>query len=989
MAFVLNDARSLKLNTNEAIAVRPQGNADIVTGNFLGKLALFSLVNLIFILCSATVNGLFYPRSFHPWAYLFYWLTLTFPTLVGALGLSFLVQRITRNQGLGLLLLFVLLGGLTLYGAGWIHGLLDPCARQFPNLFSDFTGHTDTGTYLLQRGFILLAGIAMLILSIIPYRRLPNSTSAKRKCAFAATLPTAAAILLAMGFLSTYHHADSARTRYRLAYQQHASQPVAYVVSHDITISELDGGNIEGHGHLLLRNKQTEDTPLVLYLNPGLAVSSIAVNGEDIPFTRSEQVIIIDQSLAPGDSCTLDINYSGKVTGDICYLYVPDDLYRNPGNHSKDIYRFGQETAFCEQDYKLFTPECLWYPVTLPPHHENGQIPVQFSRYSLTVNHDPSLTAISQGHDINRNTPGQTTFHFRHDMPALSLCIGNYAHRQLLVDSIRMEVFYNPQHEFLLDAYPVSESEAESIISNVRNQIENNSWDADPFDLTLGYPYRWATLVETPCQFHAFPNPLIDEGEREQAGIVFIPERLCSVDRYEYKTASQEKGINYLKQAGGYTDLLLLVQTGSCSLIPSLNGRTTYLANTSPVLTDILDKTRKSIFHFTMTGLPQETAYRVTRYLNRHNLQEAIEEAPKSLLPTMLTLKGFELSALVYQHVDMKTWQAFYHDFLIDHLFQDVDARVLYQQVHDNFGFRLDSLIEKWFLTNRIPVFDIRDAYYFILDNEYSGRFLHSFKVLNRGELPGILLINDKPIVIPPHEGKEVRIPMEEEDGIATIYSPLAQNFPLYFSFEPSFAHPKDTSGGIFDIDTSCFALGHPGEIIVDNESPGFRVIEAGGWKLASLFKPDKADAYHNFAPHERWYQKAEDYHYGYPIRSAYEKNGGKGEQKVEWFTPLADGEYEVFFYRGKDKKGYWPAYTCEYHYTIFDGKENHEVIARFQNDEADGWISLGTFHFTGEGRVTLSDKDRTHKEGESISGSQHLVADAIKWVKIDDSPGE
>ena len=251
IAFVLNDARSLKLNTNEALCVRPQGNADIVTGNFLGKLALFSLVNLIFILCSATVNGLFYPRSFHPWAYLFYWLTLTFPTLVGALGLSFLVQRVTRNQGLGLLLLLVLLGGLTLYGAGWIHGLLDPCARQIPNLFSDFTGHSDTGTYLLQRGFILLAGIAMLILSIIPYRRLPNSTSAKRKYALAATLPAAAAILLAMGFLSTYHHADTARARYRLAYQQHASQPVASIVSHDITISELDGGNIEGRDHLL------------------------------------------------------------------------------------------------------------------------------------------------------------------------------------------------------------------------------------------------------------------------------------------------------------------------------------------------------------------------------------------------------------------------------------------------------------------------------------------------------------------------------------------------------------------------------------------------------------------------------------------------------------------------------------------------------------------------------------------------------------------
>ena len=66
----------------------------------------------------------------------------------------------------------------------------------------------------------------------------------------------------------------------------------------------------------------------------------------------------------------------------------------------------------------------------------------------------------------------------------------------------------------------------------------------------------------------------------------------------------------------------------------------------------------------------------------------------------------------------------------------------------------------------------------------------------------------------------------------------------------------------------------------------------------------------------------------------------------------------------------------------MFDGKEEHEVVLSLDKDDW-RWMSLGVFDFHGVARVTLSDKDRERDSSNEKFGPQEIVADAMKWVKI------
>ena len=64
VGFVANDARMTRLKTMEALHVHPLNNSEIVIGNFLGKLLVFTLVNLVIFLVAILINFSFFPSLF-------------------------------------------------------------------------------------------------------------------------------------------------------------------------------------------------------------------------------------------------------------------------------------------------------------------------------------------------------------------------------------------------------------------------------------------------------------------------------------------------------------------------------------------------------------------------------------------------------------------------------------------------------------------------------------------------------------------------------------------------------------------------------------------------------------------------------------------------------------------------------------------------------------------------------------------------------------
>ena len=163
------------------------------------------------------------------------------------------------------------------------------------------------------------------------------------------------------------------------------------------------------------------------------------------------------------------------------------------------------------------------------------------------------------------------------------------------------------------------------------------------------------------------------------------------------------------------------------------------------------------------------------------------------------------------------------------------------------------------------------------------------------------------------------------------------------------------------------------------------------------------------------WSADIKEHFQGSPVKSALSKQAAEGRQKVEWSVTLPDtGKYEVFFYytdrmgpelpsteryrpgerpfRGSASTLKKSSASSSYrqrvelvrrdlgYYTVFDGEQEHEVLVAVSEDELYGWVSLGVYDCKKKRvSVTLSDK-RVSDRGRG----QQLVADAVKWVKVE-----
>lgn len=1008
--LVINDMRRSRLDSTMALNVHAQGNTEIVTGNVIGKILAFTVVNVLVLAFCGLLNLLFYPEVFNAGYYLFYWLTLNLPVTVFCNALSSCVVRLVKNQGLGIIFLVVILGVLTLPGSIWLNGLFDPLATGIPNMFSDFTGHVNLGDYLLQRLFVLFFGGGLVILSVIPYPRIHNNPQAPFRLVYMALLPLIVTSSLAVVYIHCIQAVSQKRAVFREVYAEYGQEKPLKIIANHLHLKETENGGISVTSEMTVKNRESIILPLVFYLNPGLVVSSITVDGETVSFRRDRQVILADETVAPGKTRDVVVKYEGKIDNSFCFLDTPEEKYVSPEVNTIGIYRFGYSPAFCEKEYKLLSPECVWYPVSIPPYHSLSFREKMFTRYTLEVQHDPKLVAISQG-QADRETAGDTKFSFDHNMPGISLCIGNYKRREILICNdtigtkfdvrepiefvednhpVRAELFYLPEHEFLLDRYDaVTREELLLAIEGVKSRVEFYSYNFDyvskryenkiDYDPTLQYPYSWLTCVEVPCNFHVFTGRSLQSGERVQGGMVFLPEKKYSADELIASFANKEDEM----RVHLYHELSLF-EDGSCDLEPSGIGNTSFLHSDEwPLINDMLTLIFSSPED---DALSENVEYLIVDYLKDHSLEDALRDSSLSpeLLDNIIRKKCDVLRNLLYVRIGKNKFQEVYHDFLKRHLFEERTFEEFSQEFFKSSNVGLDTIVENLFRQNRLPVFQIAGH---CVSGE-GGDWVYDFKVFNHGKVPGIITLCDSQgWVIPPGEGRDIKKFVKGNSNF--VYTVLALNIPSLIELSSERGNADiDTTMRFLPLDTLLFPT-NDDEIIVDNEDRGFTILETRKFSLASLFgKVETRAKCYQFAPVNHWGFTIQPDCQGFPVKGAYFKKAGKGNQKVRWEARLPqEGKYEVFCYLPYDAQSVYPSwaprFSRKYYYSVFDGQEEHEVVLTMDKDDW-RWISLGVFNFHGTTAwVTLSDKDRDPNSTNEKWGPQEVVADAMKWVKV------
>lgn len=189
-----------------------------------------------------------------------------------------------------------------------------------------------------------------------------------------------------LGCCYSFLHDKSIRKRYADTYVKYADKLDLRVEKSSIVYRQ-EGNRIFVSAQLQVRNTGVSRMPeLIFYLNPGLSVRQLWDKGKNLVFHRENQVIVVQKELQPGENITLRIEYDGKIDERICYLDISDKEYDHAYWLDKK-WRFGKRSAFVENGYTLLLPECLWYPVAVPPVNLKSLYATEknFTTYDLRV----------------------------------------------------------------------------------------------------------------------------------------------------------------------------------------------------------------------------------------------------------------------------------------------------------------------------------------------------------------------------------------------------------------------------------------------------------------------------------------------------------------------------------------------------------------------------------------------------------------------------
>lgn len=507
--------RQREVDTMAPLLAHPESNLEYLSGVALGLLGVLLETAVCSLLLAGGVHLFGSHAPFSGWLYLFYLLAWMLPAAGFMIGLICWLTTHIAHRGVNLILLLGYFSVNLFFIAPSLYGIMDPLGFYLPNIFSDFTGHPNLSAYLVQRVSWLLAGGGLFLLSAAKFKRLPNRPAGQRRY----RLSGSCLLLLWVGgilvLLSAPETREQRRQHYTQAYDRYSGYPKASLTSQDISYHQ-HGSQIAVTTTLKITNRHAQvlDT-LLLYLNPLLEMDEIRVDGEPRPYRRDHQVVLINYPLAPSQETTLTLTYRGEVDEAICYLDLPETDTPRQGYLSCS---FGSDYIYLNRRYTLLIPECLWYPVTVPPVNPRSPLQVErpFCQYTLTLAPPKGKTAISQGERIEQG--GEVMFRNDHPLTGISLCIGDYRRYTASADGIRYEMYLKPEHHSILTGTTHLGESLPILLRKFQQHLTVYTGQ--------GYAFRRFVLLETPISFTSRFRTGKGGSEYIQPEWVLFPERM-------------------------------------------------------------------------------------------------------------------------------------------------------------------------------------------------------------------------------------------------------------------------------------------------------------------------------------------------------------------------------------------------------------------------------------------------------------------------------
>lgn len=1038
--------RDKKLDTTDVIYIRSMSNADYVLGKTAGILGVFLLLNLIILLIALIFN---FAQTDTPivWiAYVYYPLIISIPSLIFIIGLSFLFMVILRNQAITFLILLGYIAVTLFFDTHYYNYILDYMAFKLPLMYSDFVGFGNLQEILIQRSIYLFSGLGFIFLTILMLKRLPQSTTMTRVSLGLSIIFISLSVYSAWNYTSISSSTTRAKTEMIEINTNLRNENIVQINDYKLDLEHLDKEISVIATMQFSNNQEKAIDELIFCLNPSLEVSEFSLNGIPMDFKQQLHVVKVATStpIAPGTNGEIVLKYHGVINDQVGYLDVDQETI--DFNNTLAMMKIDKRHGFIEEDFVLLTPEILWYPiagVTYSPENPTFHNK-QFSRYTLNVKSKPGLKVISQG--VKTEQPdGTVSFSESLPLPRISLTIGDYIEKSLLVDSVELNLYYLAGHDFYSPYVNELNDTLASMISEIKQDYER--------ELNLEYYYKNFSVVEVPIQFYSYARRWASYEEVVQPQMVFVPEKAASLMQADFKGSfnREKRRVDQGNQAMSDKEIqariLNRVLTGTftsgfsgrrfggnrgdqnnvaralsaTSIYKAFPNYYSYIYHVKSGEWSVLNQAFESYLLGEAEDMRSLIQRRVGGLSGDENANQALKEksfedilkssTDREVMDEVIKAKGNYLFALIQNKIGIENFDEFLSEILVAHKFKVLDISVFNKALKERFDFDLEPYLDDWLKTKNIPGFLLSNMVAYEIRDGENTRYQVRFTISNEEDVDGLATISfrtaggfgggfgggggtpsldlEKIIHMEPLQQMEVGIVLDAEPRLMAVNTLISQNIPStisqFFSKIELKENMKPYNG------TRVVQSGNTREsefeIIVDNEDEGFELIQPENESLLKSWLNIENDT-------------EEQKYIG--IRTNKPPQNWRATAQPEYYGKYVLSAYIIAKGTG-DKKAIWNAEIIEtgmheIHYYIGKlpvrgrgrpggGGQRGQGGNTQQQEKNYGSYHFMVFHDDGEDDVII-DVDKA-EEGWNFLGTYYLSSGPAKVVLSNETDGK
>ncbi len=878
LIFLASDflRRDKKLDTTETIYSRAITNGEYVIGKTLGVLSIFLGMVILVLLIALVFNFIKQDTPIVWQAYLFYPILITIPTIIFILGLSFIAMILIKNQAVTFILLLGYIGLSLFFLNDKLFGVWDYMSFYLPMVYSDFIGFADFEKIILHRLTYFFLGIAFIFATIRWLNRLAQTGRWNNLNVFLFLLFLFLGTLSGFGFFQLNNKAFSNREFYQSINQRLASDLTPDVISNNLEVHH-EGNLLKINSDLLLANPSSEPMDTInLSLNPGFTNLQITLKDQPADFVREGHIIRIipGHPLLKGDSLAIRMGYSGTPIEDVCYLDIPDKTILQ---RKKTLFlNIGKHYGIVSSNYVLLTPEILWYPIAGVTYNRKTLLPnaLDFSKFTLKVEARQGMTVFSQG-EKTISEDGISAFTPEMDLNGLSLVIGAYEQRTIKIDSLDLSLAILPGHDFFSKNFT-------HIIDTLPDLIKQYKYEYEVENVKLSYPFKRATLIEVPLQYHAYQRNTTQVVQNVQPEMFFIPEKgsgISTMDfaRFQYMETRRNRNEELVRTPEEIerdvfrrfiTQTFFIENSRSSgrmggSIIPSgvfnLSGisfsrnpysafpqyysfKTGFVSSEIPIFNTMMESYlnggfNTSPFMGSVEGMTDIEKANLT--LRDYSLYEVMNSWRNDLASTIISQKGYFLMTSLKNRVGIQEFDDFIYNYIETHNFSVINLDQFRQDFSDKFNVDINPYLASINTLGEIPVFLFSDISYIQTRDDYGQVYMVRFSATNTGKVKGLIDVTfesgrgfrsgsaseaeERIYELDSAQTKEFQVVLYEQPRIMTINTIISENIPSTIrQFLRQSENSREIPYEYEEVLDHQVTKGYENEIVVDNEDPGF-----------------------------------------------------------------------------------------------------------------------------------------------------------------------